>query len=56
MSKEPQTIKDLLEFIKDKNFKPTCEEFSKLLDKVIENEINNDERIRLDKPKQKGKR
>lgn len=56
MDKEPKTIKDLLELIKDKNFKPTCEEFSKLLDKVIENEINNDETVNLEPPKRKVKR
>lgn len=38
MNKNPQTLEDLVELIKDKNFRPTCEELSELIDKVVENQ------------------
>lgn len=41
MNKNPQTLDELVELIKDKSFKPTCEELSKLIDKVTEHESQN---------------
>lgn len=46
MNKDPQTIDDLLELITRRDFKPTCEQFSKMIDKVLANEENKPEKTK----------
>ena len=36
MNKNPQTLDELMELIKDKNFRPTCAELEKIIDRYKE--------------------
>lgn len=39
----PQTFDELMELIKDKSFRPTCEELEKIIDRVYANEKSKEE-------------
>lgn len=41
MNKNPQTLDELMELIKDKNFRPTCAELEKIIDRVYKNETQD---------------
>ena len=41
MNKNPQTLDELMELIKDKNFRPTCTELEKIIDRVYKNETQD---------------
>lgn len=41
MNKNPQTLDELMKLIKDKNFRPTCSELEKIIDRVYKNETQD---------------
>lgn len=53
MNKNPQTLDELMELIKDKNFRPTCAELEKIIDRVYKNETQ-DTKVKV-KKKQRGR-
>lgn len=52
MNKNPQTLDELMELIKDKNFRPSCSELEKIIDRVYNNETQ-DTKFKV-KKKQRG--
>lgn len=41
MKQYPQTFGELMELIKDKSFRPSCEELEEIIDRVYKNETKN---------------